>query len=260
MNFMIQHFPQRVILKGGTASGGSLDLEHIEKLLVEALNDCAIQERWLVDHVLVALQDYTAMIADATERVDRQTLNTTVARMLVDAGYPDVAVRFAERARINDAVVDTEGKTGWDSERIEKILREHLSTVEHLIPRLESKVRNRLEKLGFRRVGDELVLELARHVLVEWSDHERREEKSGGDEWLMTAGFWQAFFASETAEMLEDNVLEIRRVSELLPVARLRLSLDSLVLRCPDKPRTELELRPLLVRKCRLVGSTNHRS
>ncbi len=251
---MIKLHPRRILLKDREGRGEPVELESVERNLDLALRDCAIQERWLVDHTLVALQDCAAAMSGAST-FDRDSLHLTVARMLVDAGYADVASRFAERSRIAEAVAGDASQAAWDSARVVALLEREFKSVRHLAPRLARKVSRRLESLGFSRVGDGLILELARHVLSEWSERERREERmANSGQWLMTPGFWQAALPPEVGALIEREALEIRPISELLPVVRLRLRLSRLFASGESRPLTDLRLFPVLAEACRVLA------
>ncbi len=255
---MIQLHPQRMLLKTPGGERESIDLSELESALDRALNICGIQASWLADHILVALQDYAAVMAAADgEGLNKESLHHTLARMLLDAGYADVAASFAEQSRLQDAVAETEHRAAWDRPRVDTLLRQHLKTVQHLNPELGDKVVQRLQTLGFGRVGDTLIIEVARHILAEWGDVERTQETleaAPRDDWLLAPGFWQTFLPPQVAALVEDEVIEIRQLSDLLPVVRLRFFIPKLVSRIEERPLTDLHLLPALVRAGREIG------
>ncbi len=248
---MIQLHPRRILLRNSEGERESVDLGDIEGALDRSLAVCGVRGSWLADHILVALRDY-ASVADGSDEKsgwDQRSLQRILARMLIDAGYADVAAVFSDECRLRDESVEVEPRDGWDQRRIEALLRRELKAIEHLTPKLGELVAEKLHGLGLSRVADSLIVELARHLLSEWGECERRQESAlsapKGD-WLLAPGFWQTFLPASTAALVEDEILDIRPLSELLPVVRLRLFLSRLVAGIEERPLTELRLQPLL--------------
>ncbi len=253
---MIQWQPQQILVRDVSGRRRPVDLGVFERKLNRALADCGIQESWLVDHLLVSLQDYSAVVVGESTSLDEQSLHRTLARMLLDSGYADVAARFAEQCRVPDAVADIEGRAAWDTPRIEAVLRRHLQGVERLIPQLREGVGERLERLGFARAGDKLIVELARHLISQWGEHEReRDKREVSGEWLLAPGFWRTFLPPSATHLLRSETVDIRPISNLLPVIRLRWSMPRMIGQIENRPLTELQLLPQLTETAHQVAA-----
>jgi hypothetical protein len=88
--------------------------------------------------------------------------------------------------------------------------------------------------LGLDLVSDELIVEIGKHVFESSARQHRSKPKESG--WLMSGGYWDAFFCEEVAELVNHRVLSIYPVSTLFPLTRLSLDLKRLPESVKEKP------------------------
>jgi hypothetical protein len=172
----------------------------------------AIREQ-VADSSAGAVEDASAAVEDM------------VARLLNDAGYPEVAGHgSARKDGVAGDVAPLPGRTAWGPQRLSELIHSQLAVSDALSRRLAELVGRKLEGLGFAEVSDRLVVEIAEHVLAILAAEFRNEPGAGGG-WLMPPGFWQAFFTGRAARMVASGALRIHHVSEIFPV--LRVTVDA---------------------------------
>ena len=255
---MIELYSKRFLLPLTDSSHAPVDLETLALDLDRAQREVGIHESWLTDHVLAALCQFDASIRLIDEDNTDEQINRMIMSMLVDAGFPDVAARFAEIRSIELNIPEPANRRPWNSQRIRNVLVEHIGTSENTAARLADGIAERLRPLGFKRVGDALIIEIARHMLSDWSDRDTEtvQPPRNRDGWLMPPGFWETFLPRTAAEFMEIGALVIRPVSRLLPVIRLDFHLVRFAEAQNLLPVAELSLHPALRQICPVLIDT----
>lgn len=255
---MIELYSKRFLLPMSDASRVPVDLGALAADLDRAQREAGIQESWLTDHVLAALCQLDFTIGEAvsggvsSEDVGGET-ERMILRMLVDSGFPDVAERFAEIRRIELMVPEPANRRPWSQLRIRQVVVQHIGTSEATASRLAEGIVARLQALGFRSVGDALIVEVARHILSEWSDRAPVERAERADGWLMPPGFWETFLPGPAAELVELRALVIRPISRLMPVIRMEFQVARFIEGKGLPPFAELAFLPALRTACRAL-------
>jgi hypothetical protein len=255
---MIELYSKRFLLPLPDSTQRPVDLESLALDLDRAQREAGIHESWLTDHILAALCQFDTSIGIIDEQNPDKQINRMIMSMLVDAGFPDVATRFAEVRRIELNIPEPANRRPWNHERIRNVLVEHIGTSEGTAGRLALDIAERLQQLGFKRVGDALIIEIARHMLSDWSDREavQIEQTRPGDGWLMPPGFWETFLPQAAAELMERGLLVIRPVSQLMPVVRLDFHLARFTEARNLLPVAELTLHPAIRQTCPVLVET----
>ena len=231
-----------------------LDLDTLHEQIVEALDCEAVPDRWLADHGVMAVQEYYENLTpDERAAVTREKIDVLVAKMLVDAGYPDVAWRFAEQSDIHCSAVSASPQLAWDIERVHEVLRDGLNLAPSAAGELAERVYQRLQGLGFALVSDTLIQETGRHVLQNAARRWRSESRQG--DWLMPAGYWQMFFPEKVATLVDRGILVIHPFDALFPLTWLTFDVAQLAReRSRGAVLTELRFLPALREGCMAVA------
>lgn len=237
----------------------SFDLETLRKDLDKAFKTAGVNETWMADHIIVTIAEQSTADyiqsppGNAQEQTDQTPgVDFIVCRMLVDAGYPDVAHAFAELKRLSLPTASTNGAP-WTEARIANVLRATIPLSESARHRLSQQVVQKLEKLDFEKASDQLIRQLGEHILTTCAESERKRHHSqAAANWLAAPGYWEGCFAGETAKLITDGVLNLRPGTDLFPAPRGTVDLHTLAHLCAqDALLTELFFFPRAEKACR---------
>jgi hypothetical protein len=170
-------------------------------------------------------------------------INSFVARMLEDAGYPEIAQDFIRQNKIQKIDIKP------DLSLVSGIVSKHLAVKGEELESIARKVISSCDILKIDKGSPALIIELARYY------RERNFELKtfGFNTPLIRSGSpWCVktdeiiFSLSPDAKMLGSaNILSVKNVSRLFPVVKIDLSLSEAVrFYSLDKPITELALIP----------------
>jgi len=201
------------------------DPDQLQEDLRSAFRGAGIRESWPADQVLAAIQAQATVVDAFTEDEEEEAFDRLVAKLLTDAGYPDVAAHYGEgRGIASMRSTGEEDHLPWDAARLSELIRANLGASAALCSKLSELVGAKLRALGFREVGNSLILQIAEHTLNGLAQAYRSVpgESSG---WLMPPGYWEAFFTGAPARLVASGALKIHPVSDLFPV--LRITVDA---------------------------------
>ncbi|MFO7821918.1 MAG: hypothetical protein R6V56_07705, partial [Lentisphaeria bacterium] len=250
---MIKLYSRHSLPQPETGKQLPFDLEKLRQDLESAFQTSGIKETWMADHILLTLCEESNIHvppADDAEGIENQnSIDYIISRMLVDAGYPDVAHTFAKQRQlpIPDAAADA---LPWSPERIENVLRAKLTLSENARQRLVPHIVKKLELLGFRQVADNLICELGEHILSAYAQAERQKHDSSTG-WLVGPSYWETCLSAEAAHFIETGVLAIRPGSDLFPSPRATLNLARLAHTVANECLTELAFFPKAQQACK---------
>ncbi|MDT8390682.1 MAG: hypothetical protein RRC34_09275 [Lentisphaeria bacterium] len=222
---MIELYARTIELPTGNGKTLLCDPERLQGDLRDAFRTAGIKESWPADQVLSALNEETVLNTGSPEEGVRDGVNQLVIRLLVNAGYPEVATEFARQHEL--LTLDPDGaaaRSEWDTRRVAGVIAEHVVTSAALHEELASLVTEKLRILGFQTVTDALIIHVAEHTLGGLAQAYRTVPQDGTG-WLMPSGYWEAFFSGSVGRLMASGTLKIHPVSQLFPV--LRLSLDA---------------------------------
>lgn len=222
---MIELYSQSIRLK--TRDGRTLlcDVDLLQNDLRQAFAAAGIREEWPAEQFLAVVESEGTVLGQLADGGDEDAFDTLVAKLLTDAGYPEVAAEFfALKGRALPSGPVCEMRAPWDISRLNALLVRELKASAALAARLADLVAVKLTALGFAEVSDSLIVQIAEHTLGGLARAYRAvpSECAG---WLMPPGYWEAFFAGPPARFVASGALKIHPVSELFPV--LRITLDA---------------------------------
>lgn len=230
------------------------ELKRLRDELDTCFSNAGIREEWVLDHLLIAVAE---QVFEDKQQISQQSISDektaqseelvqTVIKLLVDTGYPDVAARFSHLRGLTSEAFISHHHSSWDEDRLHKLISKRLPLSESACRDLVKRIAAQLRQIGFQSVSDNLINELAEHNIDALAKSERRKVTIEASDWLVTPGFWEAFFSSEIALLTRIGVLRIQPVSQLFPVPRLILKCEKLIEHRVEKPVTELSLIPAL--------------
>ena len=251
---MIKLYPQAQDYTEGLDSGHAVnELKRLREDLEKCFHNAGIREDWLLDHLLSSVAEQVLNngqnLSDGSNKKGDGSLEQTVTRLLVDAGYPDVAARFTHIRSVAASSFFSSQHDPWDEKRIYDLINKRLPLSDKACRNLVKRVAGQLRELDFKNASDNLINEMAEHNLDALARKERQKMHQVSD-WLVTPGYWEAFFSNEVAHLTRAGVLSIHPVSQLFPVPRLTLRFRKLIDHCVEEPVTELSLLPAVKKVC----------
>lgn len=203
-----------------------------------------MQDAWLADQMEMALDDFFMARAERSEDDPpaREEVDALVARLLLAAGYRDVAAEYGRRRHVRClAVADS---APWDAARIRRLLGQSHALPEAAIEALAGQVGEKLEALALRQVSDRLITELAGHLV---DLHAPPGPAIPGllppdSPWLLPADFWKNTVSGPARSLCVAGVLQPLAVTRLLPVPFVVLNLARLAESASGGPLTEMVL------------------
>ena len=221
----------------------SLDITGIRDEVRACCLAVGLSEPWIAEQMEMALEDFFMARAEHGDEViaARAEIDELVARLLLAAGYRDVAAEYSRRRQVQ--VFSVADSAPWDAVRIRRLLDRSHALPEAAIDLLSRQVLIKLELLGLRQVSDRLISELAGHLV---GLHAPGGPPIPGllppdSPWLLAADFWQDTVSGPARRLCEARILLPRPISRLLPTPVIVLDLARLVAVKKDGPLTEIE-------------------
>lgn len=233
-----------LVLENGQRA--TLAVEELRRDLLTCARTVGVDEPWLADHLVLAVEEFVASRATA-EPVARRDIDQLAVRLLMQSGYADIADEYARRHHLLPVAVtqaDNEEPAAWDSARIAALIRRHFPLAGAGEQQTCSRVAAKLALLGFRQVTDRLVTELAALVLRESVDENRRQGPGlGASPWLVSPEECLTIVQGLEPDARRQEGYGLRPVSRLLPSVHVTLHLNRLGALF-DGPPTEMALWP----------------
>lgn len=256
---MIKLFSQRILVATDDGQFEALDVDALKKDLEESFHTVGVHEEWLAEQFVIVLEEQAAEAehagaagGDQSQPAGRREIDLRLAKLLVDAGFPDVAAEFSKRRDVQWRTPPPATRAPWSPGRVSGVLKNHLPLSPHVWDELGEYVLRRLESLGLARVSDDLIRMIADHILEDLANLQRQAATDNSG-WLMPPSYWNAYFHGAIAELIHDGVLTIHNISSLFPVIRVTFDLARLGHRRTDAPLTELAFLPYLQESAALV-------
>ena len=231
----------------------SLDLDGLCREVRDSCTAVGMRDPWLAEQMVFALEDYFFTRTDGgeTKRPKREEIDALVARLLLAAGYGDVAAEFSRRRQLIAPDASAVAPLPWNEARVSQLLRRGFALPGELLGMTAGRVLDKLAELRFRQVTDALILELAGELLRETPTS---PATAPGSPWLFLPDHWDRVFTGDSARFCRAGVLRPHPVSRLLPAARLTLDLPRLAAGLESVPLTELQFWPELRRAAQAAG------
>jgi len=248
---MIQLCSKKTMVLGRDGRQRSFDFGQLRRDLLACLRDCGVTEAWIAEHVALTVEEQVARWrVEGTPVLVEPDLDSLVCGALVASGYGDVAAAYQCRCELGSDRPDVGVFSDWDSARLERVLAGLVPLSADACQRLAGEVRGALTELGFRRVTDELLRQVAAHLL-EHGRPEGRLEKPAGQLVIAPEGF-APLFSKAQSRLVAAGGVKILPVPGWLPRVRLEVDLPCLVGAASTVERlSELILLPRLHTACR---------
>lgn len=227
-----------------------LDVDRLRQELQRSCRAVGVPDSWLSEHIALAAEEHLAQRqGSGSDMPSREDVDRLVVRLLTDTGYVDVAAEFCRRREIPPESMAA-GMSTWDLPRIRRVLAAALPFGREQLDTVGDSVAGRLQTLAFVEVTDRLITELAAHIARE--TRPGLESDAGDDDspWLFPPRQSAALLSSPEKELVQAGVIEIRPVSRLLPVARVRFDVAALGRHVGTEPLLELVFLPSLRQAC----------
>lgn len=218
-----------LVLENGQRT--SLSADDIRRDLLACSTAVGIREPWLADHLVLAVEEFVLSRAEETP-VWRHELDQLLIRLLVQAGYADVAAEYAKRRRVPPlaggvGTTDLGMPELWTPVRVAAVLEKHFPLLGNDLATVCSRVTGKLGLLGFSGVTDRLILELGSLVLREQTEH-LPHERIATDPWLISPADCGGILRGIEPDERRQAIYSLRPISRLLPAVSLTLHMNQL--------------------------------
>jgi len=252
---MIQLASQRYMVSTANGCQEAVDVEEIRQQLLASFQIVGFPEPSFAEHLLEVLQHELARhqaMGVATETADG--IDELVTRMLVNAGFGDVAAEYGRRRQLDMSSWAVGERCQWDHSSIVRLVQNSFPCSEASAVLLARAVEQQLGLLQIASFSEDLVRILAAHLLAD-TRHSPEQAPTAPTAptapdnglWLFAADHWQQTLPEPGAQLLRNAIIEPALISRLYP----RLQLTICLCRLPQwlqwtPPLTELEFFPAL--------------
>lgn len=222
---MIELYSRTIQLRAPDGRTLLCDPERLQADLRNAFAAAGVTESWPAEQVLAVIRQQATMAGTLSDGEDEADVDRLVGKLLIDAGYPEVASSYAaSRGVPTPPDAARAERRPWDAARLESVIVPAFGASAPLAEKLVDVLANKLHLLAFLEVSDNLILQLAEHILAGLAQTYRSPPNENAG-WLMPPGYWEAFFSGRPARFVVAGAITIHPVSELFPV--LRMTVDA---------------------------------
>ena len=176
---MIQLRSDNTMVMGRDGRQRSLDFDSLRRDLRACLADCGVSEVWIAEHIALTVEEQVARWrAEGTPLLAEPDIDSLVCSALVASGYGDVAASYQCRCELGSDRPEVGAFSEWQEARLKRVLAGLVPLSADACENLAREVREALLGLGFRRVTDELLKQLAAHLLEHGRPDSRPEKSS----------------------------------------------------------------------------------
>ena len=225
-----------------------LDLHALHTEMRTCCATVGLHESWLAEQAVAALEDSLLARPDDAPPLERTEIDRLITRLLLAAGYGDVAAEFCRRRKQAPFLLDASPTEPWDEVRLRNLFARRLPVASEILAALVRETCERLDRLGLTQVTDSLLIDLAVHLLREPGLVTPLPPNSP---WLLLPEQVDALCRGTGAHLRRQEVLRLQPISRLLPTVRITLDLERLAATLGNPPLTELEFWPALLKAVR---------
>lgn len=252
---MIKLSSRNCMVLGNDGRRRSFCAEDIQRNLLVCFRQCGVQDDWLAEHIGLLVAEHVAATRSDVHGISCEAdLDRVIVAALLDAGYADVAERYAGLRRLPQVDPVAGALSACDAARLHTVLaRSFHDLSEAECDRLAARVGAALSQLGLDAVGDELIRQLAAHLQRSTMPRLAASEAVAAGHGSPPAPVrdWGEHLGGIAAALLGGRILSIPPVSRTMPRARVDLDLVRLAESAGGKPLTELGFMPRLHAACR---------
>jgi len=251
---MIKLFSKNLIIKTKDGHKQSISIDSIRQNLISSLKECGIDEPWISENMIMVIEEQLReFCATHKQNTSEAQLDNLVTAVLSDAGYTDVALQYNKRR--NHPPID---KTGvplkkWNSHRITTLLYNSFGLNKDENSALITKIKQIIKTANFTFVSDELIRQLAMHLLQNKNNPAQAKTISYNNPCLLQTTHLETLFSGMLAEFIQAKIINIHPVSRMFPRAKITLNLEKLAQWLNTKPLTEILILPQLHRISPLI-------
>lgn len=227
------------------------EFEQLHRELIKCFGACGIHDVWTSDSVACTIEEHLIRQGqNGNAPMAEDELHALVCSVLLAAGYHDVANRYRQLRDSGPNRAAGPGVAPWDRVRLTDMIRRSHPLTQEAEQTLTTLVGNALQRLGFSVASDELIRQLAAHLLDMGMD-------SGSDRhaspWLFGPDQVNSISLASVLTPTYADAVRFHPVSRLVPRVRAELDLVRLVESLGTPPMTEMMVLPAIRRTlCRL--------
>ncbi len=249
---MIKRSAKALLVQTSSGECASFSSAKLRRDVAAAFRDAGCRDDWMASTIADTVEDYVRLHAESEFDIPLtgEDLVRLVLRILADTGLDDVADCYRARQHLQpeQSASANEGVgSEWDDRRVAEVLAGHFETAQTDLEQMVPAVVSSLRHLGFSRVSDSLILELARHLspAAKPAPAQPQTAEAPGilfqpEQLLMRGGV-------DLTSWVREGSVDVLPVRSLLAGVRVAVNMDSFC-RAGGQPLTELVFLPRLRR------------
>ncbi len=221
--------------------------------LEQSFQAVGIYEDWIPHEITQTVIDHLQVPAQGRngKALTRVDIDALVKKVLIDAGYPDVAAQYCSRRGVAPEADRASEAEEWSAARIRHVLTSALAVDENGVEEVVRAVMEKLRNLGFSQVTDDLITGLGRHVLFNRNTAPEQQLEAAGqwDSGQAEGGLFLSVdprhrLGEECLQLLEEEVITLHTSNRLLPLTWCTVNLRKYFAKIDAYPFIALSLLP----------------
>ncbi|MCK5803386.1 MAG: hypothetical protein KAI66_11160 [Lentisphaeria bacterium] len=203
---MIKLFSNHCMVVDAQGKAETYDFDALRNVLQVCFERHSVREFWLTEHVsLVVEEQMLQRRAEGAELPPESLIDEQVALVLRASGYAEVAADYERERGLAPPEIPSIELLPWNRKRLEKRLGADLPLSSAQVQALAREVGTAIEKLGMKNVGDELIRQVAIHVLQLGTDHSGPVSTRKND-WLFGVADLRPLFDSAGSRLAQLSI------------------------------------------------------
>lgn len=249
---MIKRSAKALLVQTANGECASFSSAKLCRDVAAAFRAAGCREDWMAATIADTVEDYVLLHAESefNNPLTGEDLVRLVLRILADTGLDDVADcyrRQQQQKEKDESAVNEEFGSEWDERRVAEVVGSHPDTSQTNLERTVTAVVSSLRHLGFLRVSDALIVELARHLSPVGKAAPTRPATSAASGILFQPEQLLLRGGAGLSAWVREGSVDVLPVRSLLPTVRVAINMDCFC-RVGGQPLTELVFLPRLRR------------
>ncbi|MEA2013470.1 MAG: hypothetical protein U9O87_10415 [Verrucomicrobiota bacterium] len=201
--------------------------EKIYRDLQESFRLNSVNEDWIAEDLSMMIEEYIRQFSAAGNNIcSAEQLDNSITRILLNLGFRDVANTYAGELKLSPTgTVFSEKMDSWTTERIIEQLAKNPLFLNNNLKQLAKKTTDALNKLGLKRISDQLIDEISVHLLFAGHEKNEFEENPLKRILIFSRKDIQKTFPEESKEYFEKKIFVLHSVNTLFPKIHIKFSI-----------------------------------
>ncbi len=242
---MIQLASGHCLILQNNGRQSAFSFQELRKLLFECSRRCGINDEWTIENISLIIEEQLLLCSQQNKPLAESEVDRMISSALTAAGFTDVAAEYQRRKNLKVPDLLCVNQMPWDHNRVLSVLEQALPLQKTEAVALTEKVTSAFRQLGFIKVTNEMIQQMAQHCLLQESAAEPAKRKETVS-WLFLPEYWQSKLKPEENHAVETKIITICPIARVLPTPRIKLDLARLAIERQIQPFLEMAFLPVL--------------